>query len=66
MVKGCKDDWLWKTTKDIGGKFKFENLKKKKALNEVPIACYTHLGLVFEREINKAIRVKHLLDLISF
>jgi len=35
-------------------------------LNNGTKACITHLGIVFGRENTKAIRVKHLLDLIGF
>jgi len=30
------------------------------------MTCLTHLGYMFERENTKVIKVKHLLDLISF
>jgi len=52
------------TCSHLGGKFKFENLKS--TLNDSTKACITHLGHVFGRGNTKAIRVKHLLDLISF
>jgi len=35
-------------------------------LNDGTKVCITHLGIVFGRENTKAIRVKHLLDLIGF